>query len=227
MIRFKNVIRKYLLGEEEWTLGPLDFELKKTDTVCILGPSGSGKSTLLHLLGTLDTPTTGTIFWGKDSLGKFSEAEKNEFRNQKIGFIFQDFHLFPEFSVQENIMMSLALRPEISQKESQEKIQKILKHVGLEEKANHLPHQLSGGQKQRVAIARALIKNPEIILADEPTGSLDQKNGSLIINLIFDLVKTLHMGIWCVTHDETLSKKFDIIIKMENGKISEIIRKEK
>ncbi len=221
MITFQNVVRKYLLGGEEWILGPLDFEVPKNKSVCILGPSGSGKSTLLHLLGALDTASTGEITVDKKSLNDFSEAEKNEYRSQKLGFIFQDFHLFPEFSVQENVQMSLDIQKEISEK-NPEKIQKILQEVGLKDKAKHLPSQLSGGQRQRVAIARALVKNPEILLADEPTGSLDQKTGKIIIDLLFDLVKKNDMGFWCVTHDENLAKKFDIVVHMEDGKIREI-----
>ena len=227
MIQFKNVIRKYVLGGEEWILGPLNFEIPADASVCILGQSGSGKSTLLHLFGALDTPTSGEIFFQKKNISTLSESEKNIFRGRDIGFIFQDFHLFPEFSVWDNVQMTLDIQAKNSEKKyaienSEISLQKILEEVELGEKKNHLPSQLSGGQRQRVAIARALVGSPKLLLADEPTGNLDQKTGKKIIDLLFSLVKKNNMGFWCVTHDENLAKKFDIVITMEDGKISEI-----
>jgi len=227
MIQFKNVVRKYILGGEEWVLGPLNFKVPANASVCILGQSGSGKSTLLHLLGALDTPTSGEIFFLKKNVSALSELEKNIFRGTDIGFIFQDFHLFPEFSVWDNVQMTLDIQVKNSEKtqnlkKPENSIQKILEEVELREKKNHLPSQLSGGQRQRVAIARALVGSPRLLLADEPTGNLDQKTGKKIIDLLFSLVKKNNMGFWCVTHDENLAKKFDIVITMQDGKISEI-----
>lgn len=221
MIQFTNVMRKYLLGGEEWVLGPLDFSLPREKSVCILGPSGSGKSTLLHLIGALDSPTSGEILFEDRHIELFSEAEKNSFRGDALGFVFQDFYLFPEFSVWDNVQMTLDIQKK--KNHFDQKISGILESVGLLEKKDHFPHQLSGGQRQRVAIARALVGNPHLLLADEPTGSLDQKTGKSIISLLFEMVKKNNMGFWCVTHDENLAEKFDIILQMENGKISQII----
>ncbi len=160
------------------------------------------------------------------SLSTFSNSEKNNFRGKNLGFVFQDFFLFPEFSVQDNVQMTLDIQ-NTTQRDSQvnsEKISNILESVGLSEKKNHLPSQLSGGQRQRVAIARALVGSPRLLLADEPTGSLDQKTGEKVIDLLFKLVKKEGMGFWCVTHDENLSKNFDIILNVEDGKIQKIER---
>lgn len=235
MIKFKNVVRKYVLGDEEWILGSLNFEVKSSDSVCILGASGSGKSTLLHLLGALDSPTSGEILFENKNIGKFSESEKNNFRGENLGFVFQDFFLFPEFSVQDNVQMTLDIQGETPSPQPSPKgrggrtenpensVSEILELVGLADKKNHLPSQLSGGQRQRVAIARALVGNPKLLLADEPTGNLDRKTGEKIISLLFDVVEKNKMGFWCVTHDENLAKKFDVVLKIEDGKILEIL----
>lgn len=210
-----------MLGGEEWVLGPLTFEVKSTDSVCILGQSGSGKSTLLHLLGALDSQFSGEILCNNFSLGGLSEPEKNQFRGENLGFVFQDFHLFPEFSVKDNVRIALDIQEKFSGKSSagNEKILEILESVDLAEKKNHLPSQLSGGQRQRVAIARALVGGPKLLLADEPTGNLDQKTGKKILELLFSLVKKEDMGFWCVTHDENIASQFDVVIRMEDGKL--------
>lgn len=224
MIEFQEVEKKYILGGEEWILGPLHFSIPASSSVCILGPSGSGKSTLLHLLGTLDSPNSGKILFFGKNISTFLEEEKNNFRNKYLGFVFQDFYLFPEFSVMDNIILPLDLQKNIDKEEKKERGEKILKEVGLSEKKNHFPNQLSGGQRQRVAIARALIVNPKLLLADEPTGNLDQKTGKKILDLLFSLAREKKMGFWCVTHDENIASQFDIILEMTDGKIEKITK---
>jgi lipoprotein-releasing system ATP-binding protein len=229
MIEFKDVTRKYVLGGEEWVLGPLNFSVSSADSVCILGTSGSGKSTLLHLLGALDTLSSGEIFFQKKDVSCLSEEEKNLFRSENLGFVFQDFHLFPEFSVEDNVGIALDLHEKkakkLSRAEKKKIIQKILTAVGLENKAKSFPSQLSGGQRQRVAIARAIVGNPYLLLADEPTGNLDRKTGEKILELLFSLAKEHQMGFWCVTHDEKIIPQFDVVIEMDDGKIINITQK--
>ena len=227
MIEFANVIREYVLGGEKWDLGPLNFSLPVNASVCILGQSGSGKSTLLHLLGGIESLTKGSIFVHNKNISMLGEDERNAFRKENIGFVFQDFHLIKELTVYENIKISLDLNSEnlhFSEKESDSVINNILQKVGLIGKKNSFPYQLSGGQQQRVAIARAMVHSPRILLADEPTGNLDAKTGKAIIDLLFE-VKSENTGLWCVTHDEKLAQKFDIIIIINDGKIESITKK--
>ncbi len=226
MIEFKNAIREYTLGGEKWNLGPLDFSLPKNTSVCILGQSGSGKSTLLHLLGGIESLTKGSIFVQNKDISNLTEDQRNTFRKENIGFIFQDFHLIKELTVYENIKITLDLNSEKNKQNStqqKEHILNILKKVHLQNKENNYPYQLSGGQQQRVAIARAIAHTPKILLADEPTGNLDAKTGQTIIDLLFD-VKTENTGLWCVTHDENLAKRFDIIITIHDGKIKTVTK---
>jgi len=227
MIEFKNAIREYILGGEKWNLGPLTFSLPANASVCILGQSGSGKSTLLHLIGGIESLTKGSIFVNNNDITLYTEDQRNTFRKENIGFVFQDFHLIKELTVYENIKLALDLNStkkqhhKTEQQEQKKEIQKILQKVHLENKAKNYPYQLSGGQQQRVAIARAIANAPQILLADEPTGNLDAKTGQTIIDLLFE-VKTKETGLWCVTHDENLAKRFDIIITVNDGKIEKI-----
>ncbi|MEI7511388.1 MAG: ABC transporter ATP-binding protein [Candidatus Peregrinibacteria bacterium] len=219
MISFQQVLRRYTLGNEEWTLGPLSFEIPDGQTVGILGTSGSGKSTLLHLLGALDTPTEGEIFVNGFALSHFSEPEKDQYRASTVGFVFQDFHLFPEFRVRENIAFPLILQG-VSPEEQKTRIDEMLKNVGLEGFGNHFPKELSGGQRQRVAVARALIHRPQILLADEPTGNLDEKTGEQMMDLLQSLVETHHMTVVLVTHNKKFAHQCDRVLTIENGKIA-------
>jgi len=225
MIEFKNVIREYTLGGEKWNLGPLNLSLPSTASVCILGQSGSGKSTLLHLLGGIESLTKGSIFVENKNISNIPENQRNTFRKENIGFVFQDFHLIKELTVYENIkiMLDLSTKNNLSTIKKKQYIHEILQQVQLENKQNNYPHQLSGGQQQRVAIARAIIHSPKILLADEPTGNLDAKTGQTIIDLLF-AVKTKNTGLWCVTHDENLAKKFDITIIIHDGKIKTVMK---
>jgi putative ABC transport system ATP-binding protein len=219
MITLANVKKTYLLGDKKWTFGPISKDIDISESVCILGGSGSGKSTLLHLIGGLDDFNEGDILINNKSIKSLTVEAKNQYRKTNLGFVFQEFHLFPELTVFENIRLSLDLKNIDSEKVIKTKVMNSLKKVLLSDKKNHYPFQLSGGQKQRVAIARAIIHEPNLLLCDEPTGSLDFQTGQNIMELLFSLHKENNMGIWCVTHDIELSKKFKNIIKIHDGKI--------
>ncbi len=226
MIEFKNAIREYTLGEEQWNLGPINLSIPHNASVCILGQSGSGKSTLLHLLGGIESLTKGSIFANTTDIAQLTEDQRNTFRRKNIGFVFQDFHLIKELTVYQNIELSLLINNKIqhySEQKRDEKIQNILQEINLTDKKNNYPYQLSGGQQQRVAIARAIIHTPKILLADEPTGNLDSKTGEEIINLLFR-VKNKNTGFWCVTHDQNIAKKFDITITVHDGAIKSVVK---
>lgn len=197
----------------------VDIEIHPSEMVAIVGPSGAGKSTLLHLLSSLDKPDSGSIQFHKKELTKLSTNQLNEFRNKKIGFIFQFHHLLPEFTALENVCIPAW----ISGKERKGTIQKaevLLKRMGLESRADHKPSELSGGEQQRVAIARALINNPEIVFADEPTGNLDSKNAEEINELFLGLIKDYKLSFVIVTHNKELASKADRILTMKDGLIS-------
>ncbi|MCC7432469.1 ABC transporter ATP-binding protein, partial [Candidatus Peregrinibacteria bacterium] len=183
--------------------------------VAIIGPSGSGKTTLLHLMGLIDLPTKGHLEISGQNCNQLSESERAIFRNQKIGFIFQDFHLFDHLTVAENIQLPLLIKGQASP----EKINQLAEQLHIERVINNLPTQISGGQKQRVAIARALINQPEILLADEPTGNLDSDTGNKIIKLLKDINKEQGLTIVVVTHDEKIAKIADRVIQIRDGKI--------
>ena len=218
MIRFQDLTRRYTLGGEQWNLGPISFEIREGEKVAILGSSGSGKSTLLHLLGLLDTPTSGEIFFNEIAFSRFSEKDKNTFRREKIGFVFQDFYLFPEFTLLENVAMSMRIG-NIGKKERNKQAMEVLERVGIAEKKNHLPKELSGGQRQRAAIARAIIHNPLLLLADEPTGNLDHKNRDIILTLLKSLAEEKGMTLIIVTHDQEVSSIANTILHIEDGKL--------
>ena len=209
---------------ETHVLFDINCEFNKNEVTAIVGPSGSGKSTLLSLIGSLDSPTQGNIYFDTKDITKMKNKDLSIFRSESIGFVFQQFHLLHSLTVQENILISL-LNKKVSFNKN-ERVVDILNLVGLSEKHAALPAQLSGGQQQRVAIARALINYPEWILADEPTGNLDSENGALIFDLLLNLHKKNSCGVIFVTHDFNLASKADRIIFMQDGKIIEDRRKE-
>ncbi|MFQ5721744.1 MAG: ABC transporter ATP-binding protein, partial [Candidatus Aminicenantales bacterium] len=193
-----------------------NFELRKGDLVAIMGVSGVGKTTLLNLLGLLDVPTVGKIFLdGQDILSK-NEQEKAEIRNKKIGFVFQFYHLLPEFTALENVSFPLLIKG-VEKKEALAKAFRLLKEVSLEDKAGQRPNLLSGGEQQRVAIARALVNDPELLLADEPTGNLDWKTGRRILELIQNLHQRKGLSSIIVTHNEKVAQFCHQIYLMEEG----------
>ncbi len=217
MIELKGITKSFgsLL-----VLKGIDLTIDKGEIVSIVGPSGAGKTTLLQIMGTLDKPESGEVLFDGVNVEKMKEKELSKFRNRNIGFVFQFHQLLPEFTALENIMMP-ALINGVSFKKAKERAEEILQILGLEERGTHKPAELSGGEKQRVAVGRALINNPSVILADEPSGSLDTKNKEELHQLFFDLRDKLGHSFVIVTHDEALAKLTDRTIHIIDGKISD------
>ena len=197
-------------------LDDVSFSVETGEFVAILGPSGCGKSTLLHILGGVDEPTEGEVFLDGNEYTKLLEKEKDALRRQKIGMIYQAYNLVPVLNVEENIVLPVLLD---RRNVDQEKLNSLLKLLDLEEKRTHLPNQLSGGQQQRTAIARAVYQDPNIILADEPTGNLDQKNAEEIVKLFQKMNHQFGVTIIMVTHDEAIARQCDRTLYMKDGKI--------
>lgn len=220
MIEIKNVIKHYTMGDEiVKALDNVSITIKDNEFVSIVGPSGSGKSTLMNILGCLDTPDKGEYIFGGINVEKSKENALAEIRNKKVGFVFQNFNLLLKLTALENVEVPLLYRG-ISAKEAREKAMIYLKKVGLEGRENHKPNQLSGGQQQRVAIARALAGEPEIILADEPTGALDSKTSAEVM----EMLKEIHKGgqtIILITHDNNIANQAERVVKIVDGKLYE------
>ncbi len=221
MIELKNVCKSFKLGEQVVkALDNINFSVKKGEFVAIIGPSGSGKSTMMNILGLLDVADSGEYLLDDLSIKEANDSTLADIRNKKIGFIFQSFNLLPKMNAVENVQVPLMYRG-ISKKESQKKAYEYLEKVGLKGREKHMPSQLSGGQQQRVAIARALIGEPEIILADEPTGALDSKTGHEVMDLLQELNKE-GQTIILITHDINIANKAKRILKMMDGKLEEV-----
>jgi len=197
----------------------IDLCINKEEIVAVVGPSGAGKTTLLQIMGTLDRPDTGKLYIKGAEPFNLPEKERAAFRNKHIGFVFQFHHLLPEFTALENVMIP-ALIAKCNYKEAEKKSKNLLDFLRLTDRMKHKPSELSGGEKQRVAVARALINNPAVILADEPSGSLDTKNKEELHSLFFDLRKEMGHTFVIVTHDEQLAKLADRIIHMKDGIIT-------
>jgi len=209
-------------------LSGINLDVKEGEILIILGASGAGKSTLLHILGILDTPTSGHVSFKGKNLNIFDQKELAEKRNRIFGFVFQFYHLLPDFSTLENVLMPRLIGKKffktISKKEHTEKAVQLLERVGLGNRINHRPNELSGGEKQRVAIVRALMNDPEILLCDEPTGNLDTKSGREIQELIWELNENTKQTVVIVTHDERFAKSAEHVIRMADGKIIDYTR---
>jgi len=217
MVQLKNIEKVYRTDKiETLALKEIDLEVRKNEFLSVMGPSGCGKSTLLNIIGLLDQPTTGEIHIDNEQVQKFNDKKLAALRNQKIGFIFQSFHLINDLSVVDNVEIPLLYR-RISGSERRKRALAALEKVGLKARTKHFPNQLSGGQRQRVAIARAIVGEPELILADEPTGNLDSNMGQEIIDILHNLHKKENTTIIMVTHDEHIAKQTERIIRLFDG----------
>ncbi len=225
LLHLENVWKIYKMGEVEVpALRGVSVEIRKGDFVAIIGASGSGKSTMMNLIGCLDTPSKGSIFLKNKDITKLSESALATLRGQTIGFIFQQYNLIPSITAFDNVMLPLEFL-EYDDKTAIEKTKKLLNLVGLSGKTHHLPTQLSGGQQQRVSIARSLAADPEIILADEPTGNLDSVSGKSIMEMFSKLWKEEGKTIIMVTHDLKLAKYAHTTIELHDGQIKMINKK--
>ena len=215
MIEIKDIKKSF--GELEVLKG-IDLSIQKGEIVSIVGPSGAGKTTLLQIIGTLDRPDSGSVYVDSVDVTKLSQKKLSDFRNRHIGFVFQFHQLLPEFTAIENIMIPAYIAG-VGTKEARHRAEELLQFMGLSDRANHKPNELSGGEKQRVAVARALVNNPDVILADEPSGSLDSKNKEELHQLFFDLRDKYGQTFVIVTHDEQLASITDRTIHMRDGQL--------
>ena len=218
IIEARNLCKEYPLPHNGilCVFKNLNFELQQGDLVAVMGVSGVGKTTLLNLFGALDRPTSGQILLENEDIFTKTERERAEIRNKKIGFVFQFYHLLPEFTALENICFPLLIKG-VDKREAMRRAFDRLEEVNLSEKAQVKPSQLSGGEQQRIAIARALINEPKVLLADEPTGNLDWKTGEKILNIIKDVHKTKDLSSIIVTHNEKVAQFCDKVYIMEDG----------
>ncbi|MBY0554113.1 ABC transporter ATP-binding protein [bacterium] len=220
IIEVANLTKTYSTGASELeVLKDISFSIQQGEAVCLLGASGAGKSTLLQIIGTLDRPTSGSVVFQGEDVFALNDENLAQFRNKKMGFVFQFHHLIQEMTALENIMLPALIAGD-DPEESKAEALKWLDFMGLGERAEHFPPQLSGGELQRVAIARALIKKPEVLLADEPTGNLDSENSQKIQDLFFELRNKLGLTLVVVTHDMAFANKFPRVFKVKDGRFA-------
>ena len=221
LIQIQDLHKSFMLGNQTVeVLRGINLDMKRGEMVAIAGASGAGKSTLLHIMGTLDRPTQGTLFYDGQNLLDYSESALAEFRNQRIGFVFQFHHLLPEFTALENTYLPALIQKQ-AKTQAVDTAKKLLTEVGLAHRFHHKPGELSGGEQQRVAVARALIRNPELVLADEPTGNLDTHTGEALFDLLRNLNQKRSTAFVIVTHNEKLSAQSDRLIHIQDGLITE------
>ncbi len=219
LLRVRDLYKTFTLGNQTVeVLKGISLDLNRGEMLAMVGASGVGKSTFLHILGTLDLPTKGTVWYENQDLFQLSEPALAEFRNRRIGFVFQFHHLLPEFTALENTYLP-ALIQRCPKEKAIEEAMTLLAEVGLAHRVHHKPGELSGGEQQRVAVARALVRNPDLVLADEPTGNLDTKTGETLFNLLKDLKQKRGTAFVIVTHNERLSRQAVRLIHIQDGQI--------
>lgn len=216
-----NINKSYVQsGNALHVLKGIDLKVDEGEIIAIVGPSGAGKSTLMHIMGGLDTPDQGTVTLEGEDIYKLRASKRAQVRNNKIGFVFQFYHLLPEFTALENVFLPAMIQTKKVKKKELELVGlNFLEKVGLKNRGHHKPYQLSGGEQQRVAIARALVNKPRIIFCDEPTGNLDSESGNEIISLLMDLNKRNKQTLVLVTHDETVAAKSHRVIHIRDGEL--------
>jgi len=217
----ENIWKEYPAGKDQTiqVLKGVDIEIKQGEFVVIVGPSGSGKSTLLHILGGLDRPTSGFVKIGDQDMFELPDDELADFRNKSMGFVFQFHHLLPEFTAIENVCMP-ALIAGKKMSEALPRAKTLLKQLDLIERMNHKPNELSGGEQQRIAVARALMNNPKLVLADEPSGNLDEENGQMLHKLLVDISNNMGITLVVATHNMELTKRASRVLKLSEGKLT-------
>ncbi len=219
LLEVKNVSKTFKTGSSEvLVLKNVSFDVQESEAICLLGASGSGKSTLLQIMGTLDRPTSGEVVFDSLNLIDMDDDSLSRFRNEKMGFVFQFHHLIHELTALENVILPCLLVGE-DRAEAEKKAQNWFEYLGIQDRMLHYPDQLSGGELQRVSIARALIKNPSILLADEPTGNLDSENSKKVQQLFFQLQKQLGLTLIVVTHDIEFARQFSKVYRVQDGHV--------
>ena len=217
LLQFSDVHLQYQNGQNlTEVIKGINFSINQNERLAIVGKSGSGKTSLLMLMAGLEKPTLGSIKFQNQELTTYSEDQLTDFRKKNIGIVFQSFYLIPSYTALENVALSLEIN---FQKNALEQAEEILTDLGLKDRLYHFPNQLSGGEQQRVAIARAIINKPELILADEPTGNLDEENSQVIADLLFNVSQKYQKSLCLVTHDLELANKCDRLMKIDNGTI--------
>lgn len=222
LLKLQQISKSYSSGKipnGRIILDQLDLEVNAGERIAIVGPSGSGKTTLLNMIGTLDRPDSGKMIFENQDLSGFDDQQLAQFRNKKIGFVFQLHHLLPQFSLLENVLLPTLTDKNLQGKETLDRARKLIARMGLAEVVHQKPSELSGGECQRTAVARALINRPGLILADEPTGALDQKSSGILADLLVELNKEEGVTLIVVTHSMELAKKMERIYTLENGKL--------
>ncbi|WP_421774404.1 ABC transporter ATP-binding protein [Gracilimonas sp.] len=219
VLQAKDLYKSFPGGPDKGELKVLqgmNLEISEASITSIIGSSGSGKSTLLHILGGLDRADSGDVFWNGKNISTYKTDDLADFRNKYIGFVFQFHHLLPEFTALENVAMP-ALIAGTQSDEAYERAHELLGLFGIDERSGHRPTQLSGGEQQRVSMARALMNNPRVVLADEPTGNLDQENTEIILDLLFELREAMGVSVLLITHEKEIASRSDTILELKNG----------
>ena len=218
-LEIKDITKKYITKSDEViAVDDVSYKFESGKFYAIMGHSGSGKSTLISILGTLEKPTSGSCIIGKKDISNLNDEELSKIRNKNIGFIFQNYALDPNLKSYENVMLPMYINESIKKEDRKSKAIELLKYVNLEARIEHYPNELSGGEQQRVAIARALANNPDIILADEPTGNLDEKNEEIIFDIL-KKIRTSGRSVIVVCHNNNILKYADVVLYMQNGKL--------